>query len=45
MTYSISIAQAAEYDVTTAFLWYEEQKNNLGLLFEEQFSVKSGNDS
>lgn len=34
MTYSISIAEAAESDIQKAFLWYEDQKENLGSIFE-----------
>ena len=34
MTYSISIADAAENDIREAFLWYEDQKDNLGSTFE-----------
>jgi plasmid stabilization system protein ParE len=35
MTYSISIAEAAENDIREAFLWYENQKETLGSTFEE----------
>lgn len=35
MPYSIKIAHAAERDIREAFLWYEDQKENLGSLFEE----------
>jgi hypothetical protein len=38
MTYSISIARAAENDIREAFLWYEDQKDSLGVLFEEHIS-------
>ena len=38
MGYSITIAQVAENDARKAFLWYEEQKENLGSKFEEHFS-------
>lgn len=34
MTYSISIAEAAENDIREAFLWYEDQKDNLGSTFK-----------
>lgn len=34
MIYSISIAEAAENDIREAFLWYEDQKKNLGNRFE-----------
>jgi len=35
MAYSIEIADAAKNDVQEAFLWYENQKDNLGSLFED----------
>lgn len=35
MTYKLSIAEAAEVDLRQAFLWYENQKENLGVAFEE----------
>jgi len=35
MTYSISIAEAAEKDIREAFLWYEDKKESLGITFEE----------
>ena len=43
MTYSISISEAAENDISEAYLWYEDQKENLGSIFEVQFqrAVKS----
>lgn len=34
MPYSVKIAHAAETDVREAFLWYEDQKENLGSRFE-----------
>ncbi|MFT6855939.1 MAG: plasmid stabilization system protein ParE [Cyclobacteriaceae bacterium] len=34
MTYSISVAEAAEKDIREAFLYYEDQKDNLGSSFE-----------
>ena len=34
MTYSVEIAAAAEDDIRNAFLWYEDQKVNLGNAFE-----------
>ena len=34
MSYSIEIADAAEDDIREAFLWYEDQKEDLGSLFE-----------
>jgi hypothetical protein len=37
MTYSISISEAAENDISEAYLWYEDQKENLGSIFEVQF--------
>lgn len=36
--YSLSISEAAELDIREAFLWYEDQKDNLGLTFEKYFS-------
>ena len=38
MTFFISIAGAAEDDIREAFLWYEDQKDNLGSLFENYVS-------
>ena len=38
MAYSISIAEVAENDIREAFLWYEEQKTNLGSLFGQHVS-------
>lgn len=38
MTYSISIAEAAENDVREAFLWYADQKESLGIRFEQHVS-------
>ncbi len=35
MSYSITIAEAAENDIREAFLWYENQKDSLGIRFEE----------
>lgn len=35
MGYSIEIAEAAENDTREAFLWYEDQKDDLGSLFED----------
>lgn len=34
MEYSLSISEAAELDTRNAFLWYEDQKDDLGLRFE-----------
>jgi len=36
--HSISISEAAEVDIRNAFLWYEEQKMNLGISFENSIS-------
>ncbi|MEQ9289805.1 MAG: hypothetical protein RIG77_22950 [Cyclobacteriaceae bacterium] len=36
MAYSINIAEAAENDIREAFLYYEDQKDNLGSTFENQ---------
>ncbi len=36
--YSLSISEAAELDIREAFLWYEDQKDNLGLAFEKHIS-------
>jgi toxin ParE1/3/4 len=33
MTYQITITESAEQDIKDAFLWYEDQKNELGLSF------------
>ena len=38
MEYSLSISEAAELDIRDAFLWYEDQKDNLGLTFEKHIS-------
>jgi plasmid stabilization system protein ParE len=38
MSYKITIADAAEQDVRDAFLWNEEQKEDLGSSFEKHFS-------
>jgi len=38
MEYSISISEAAELDIRDSFLWYEDQKDNLGLTFEKHIS-------
>lgn len=35
MTYFVEISEAAEDDIEEAFLWYEDQKNNLGYSFED----------
>jgi plasmid stabilization system protein ParE len=35
MVYSISIAEAAENDIRENLLWYEDQKDSLGIRFEE----------
>ena len=36
--YSLSISETAERDIRDAFLWYEDQKINLGLTFEKHIS-------
>ena len=36
--YSLSISEAAELDIREAFIWYEDQKDNLGLTFEKHIS-------
>ena len=36
MTYSVDIAEAAENDIREAFLYYEDQQDNLGSTFENQ---------
>lgn len=36
--YSLFISEAAELDIREAFLWYEDQKDNLGLTFEKHIS-------
>lgn len=33
--YSLSISEAAELDIRDAFLWYEDQKDNLGPTFQK----------
>ncbi|MFA5575095.1 MAG: type II toxin-antitoxin system RelE/ParE family toxin [Brumimicrobium sp.] len=38
MEYSVSISEAAEFDIRDAFHWYEDQKDNLGLIFEKHIS-------
>lgn len=38
MEYSLSISEAAELDIRDAFLWYEDQKDSLGLTFEKHIS-------
>lgn len=38
MDYFISISEAAELDIREAFLWYEEQKDSLGLTFKKHIS-------
>jgi len=42
MIYSISIAEAAENDIREAFLYYEENKDNLGTTFEYQVNKAVG---
>jgi plasmid stabilization system protein ParE len=36
MTYSLEIAAEAETDIRNAFLWYEDQQENLGSTFEQE---------
>ncbi|MFY0598777.1 MAG: type II toxin-antitoxin system RelE/ParE family toxin [Cyclobacteriaceae bacterium] len=38
MSFSIELAEAAEVDIRDSFLWYENQKKNLGSSFEEQLT-------
>ena len=38
MAYAIDIAKAAEDDIREAFHWYEDQKDNLGSLFEDHIN-------
>ena len=38
MAYSIEISKTAEDDIREAFLWYEDQKDDLGNLFESHVS-------
>ena len=38
MAYSIEISETAEDDIREAFLWYEDQKDDLGNLFESHVS-------
>jgi len=52
MEYSLSISEAAELEIRAAFLWYKDQKDNLGLSFEKhhlqnhsKYSEKSPEDS
>ena len=35
---SLSMSEAAELDIRDAFLWYEDQKDSLGLTFEKHIS-------
>ncbi|KAB1063488.1 type II toxin-antitoxin system RelE/ParE family toxin [Salibacter halophilus] len=43
MGYHVAIAEEAEADIREAFLWYEDQKNELGDLFQDYIfkAVKS----
>lgn len=43
MTFTLSISETAENDIREAYLWYEDQKQDLGNLFEAEFlkAVKS----
>ncbi len=38
MEYSLSISEAAELDIRDVFIWYEDQKDKLGIAFEKQIS-------
>jgi toxin ParE1/3/4 len=38
MNYSVTVAEAAENDIRQAFLWYEDQKENLGTIFQEHIN-------
>ena len=38
MAYSIEISETAEDDIREVFLWYEDQKDDLGNLFESHVS-------
>lgn len=38
MAYTIKIADAAENDIREAFLWYEDQKEDLGSRFEDHIN-------
>ena len=38
MKYNLTITEAAEFDIKKSFLWYEEQKENLGFRFEKDIS-------
>ncbi len=38
MAYTLGIAEAAEGDIKDTFLWYEEQKEDLGRMFEKHIS-------
>lgn len=42
MGYTLHITEAAEDDIREAFLWYEEQKPELGKTFEQQVSNAIG---
>jgi plasmid stabilization system protein ParE len=38
ITYALCVSEAAELDIKDAFLWYEEQGDDLGLAFEKQIT-------
>ena len=38
MNYTLSITEAAEDDIRLAFLWYQEQRSQLGTAFERSVS-------
>lgn len=38
MDYFLTITEAAELDIKKSFLWYEEQKEDLGFRFEKDIS-------
>jgi hypothetical protein len=38
MEYSVSITKAAEEEINSAFLWYQDQQHNLGVRFEKDIS-------
>lgn len=38
MLFTTSISKAAEDDIRSAFLWYEKQRTNLGIEFEDDLN-------
>lgn len=42
MGYFLTISEAAEDDLRTTFLWYEEQKSGLGERFEKHVNESMG---